>query len=124
MADLWIANTVRDLIQGDVHEHLPLEKIPLKGDVLGLGATASIDNGELSFLQQPGDGDTTIWKFQASDGRIRALRPGDGSSDFLGRSLEWYCCGFFDTDPSQGRVTVPDPHAHLHLHVATAPTGE
>ncbi len=35
---------------------------------------------------------------------------------FLGRSLEWDCCGFFDTDPVQGRVTVPDPHAQLHLH--------
>ena len=235
MADLWIANTVRDLIQGDVHEHLPLEKIPLKGDVLGLGTTTSIDNGELSILQQPGDGDTTIWKCQASDGRIRALRPGDGSGHFpfvcfsgdatalrtpvdlaglgaqqgrplqelvaeaigqlcangtlpgapiyglrlvsrwqslvitvasklcmgqqrrntavassaasegtaarsiyqllqhyrlaeedpadpsdpirfLGHSLEWDCCGFFDTDPASGRVTVPDPHAHLHLH--------
>lgn len=235
MADFWIANTISDLIQGDVHEHLPLEKIPLKGDVLGLGTTTSIDNGELTFLQQPGDGDTTVWKCQASDGSIRALRPGDGSGHFpyvcfsgdatalrtpvdlaglgelegrplqelvaaaiaqlrvsgklqaapiyglrlvsrweslvitvasklcmgqqrrntavassaasagtaalsiyqllqhyrlaeedpgnpidpirfLGHSLEWDCCGFFDTDPSQGRVTIPDPHAHLHLH--------
>ena len=31
MADLTIANTVSDLIQGDVREHLPLERIPLKG---------------------------------------------------------------------------------------------
>ena len=235
MADFWIANTVSDLIQGDVREHLPLEKIPLKGDVLGLGTTTSIDNGELTFLQDSGEGDTTIWKCQASDGGIRALRPGDGSGHFpyvcfsgdatalrrpvdvaslgdvqgrplqelvaeaivqlrkdgrlaeapiyglrlvsrweslvitvasklcmgqqrrntavassaasegtaalsiyellqhyrlaaedpgdpndpirfLGRSLEWDCCGFFDTDPAQGRVTVPDPHAHLHLH--------
>ena len=51
MADLTIANTVSDLIQGDVREHLPLERIPLKGDVLGLGTTTSIDNGELSFLR-------------------------------------------------------------------------
>ncbi len=56
--EFWIANTVSDLIQGDV---------------LGLGTTSSIDNGELTFLQQPG-GDTTIWKCQASDGGIRALR--------------------------------------------------
>ena len=37
MADLTIANTVSDLIQGDIREHLPLERIPLQGDVLGLG---------------------------------------------------------------------------------------
>lgn len=235
MADFWIANTISDLIQGDVNEHLPLERIPLKGDVLGLGTTTSIDNGELTFLQDADGVATTIWKCQASDGGIRALRPGDGSSHFpyvcfsadatavrtpvdlaclgevrgrplqelvaeaiaqlrqqgrlaeariyglrlvsqweslvitvasklcmgqqrrntavassaasdgtaarsiyqllqhfrlapedpgdpsdpirfLGRSLEWDCCGFFDTDPVQGRVTIPDPHAHLHLH--------
>ncbi|MCP9777197.1 hypothetical protein KBY75_02460 [Cyanobium sp. T1G-Tous] len=235
MADLWIANTISDLIQGDVNEHLPLERIPLQGDVLGLGTTTSIDNGELTFLQDADGVVTTIWKCQASDGGIRALRPGDGSSHFpyvcfsgdatavrtpvdlaslsevrgrplqelvaeaiaqlrqqgrlaeapiyglrlvsqweslvitvasklcmgqqrrntsvassaasdgtaarsiyqllqhyrlapenpgdpsdpirfLGRSLEWDCCGFFDTDPAQGRVTIPDPHAHLHLH--------
>jgi hypothetical protein len=236
-ADLWIANTVSDLIQGDVREHLPLERIPLQGDVLGLGTTTSLDNGELTFLQQPG-GDTTIWKCEASSGGIRALRPGDGSGHFpyvcfsgdatalrtplsaadldglgdpadrplqelvgqaitrlrgegrlaeapiyglrllvrwqglvitvasklcmgqqrrntaiarsaaseatagrsiyqllqhyrlaphdpgdpadpiryLGTSLQWECCGFFDTDPEQGRVTVPQPGAHLHLH--------
>jgi hypothetical protein len=68
--DLWIANTVSDLIQGDVHEHLPLAAIPLKGDVLGLGTTTttSIDNGELTFLPNS-SGNTTIWKCQAS-GRV------------------------------------------------------
>ncbi|MCP9926536.1 hypothetical protein [Cyanobium sp. CH-040] len=234
-SDLWIANTVTDLIQGDVREHLPLERIPLQGDVLGLGTTTSLDNGELIFLPQPGQGDTTIWKCRASDGGIRALQPGDGSAHFpyvcfsgdasavrtpldpalladaagrplqelvgeaiallrrqgrlpeapiyglrlvarwqslvitvasklcmgqqrrntaiassaaseataarsiyqllqhyrlaphdpgypadpiryLGRSLQWECCGFHDTDPEQGRVTVPQPGAHLHLH--------
>lgn len=231
---LWIANTVSDLIQGDVNEHLPLEAIPLQGDVLGLGTTTSIDNGELSFLPNAA-GNTTIWKCQASDGGIRALQSGDGSAHFpyvcftgdasalkvlidpaalgemdgrplqelvadairqlradgrlgeapiyglraelewhslvitvasklcmgqqrrntaiasseasegtasrgiyqllqhyrlaeqdpgdpadpiryLGRSLQWECCGFFDTDPSLGRVTVPVDGAHLHLH--------
>ena len=232
--DLWIANTVSDLIQGDVHEHLPLEAIPLQGDVLGLGTTTSLDNGELTFLPNKG-GDTTIWKCQASDGGIRALQAGDGSAHFpyvcfsgdaaalrvlvdpealgdvegrplqelvaqtieqlqrqgrlpqapiygvraeldwrsliitvasklcmgqqrrntaiassaasegtasrspyqllqhyrlaehdpadaddpvryLGRSLQWECCGFFDTEPSTGRVTIPADGAHLHLH--------
>ncbi|QVL52158.1 MAG: hypothetical protein KFB97_11880 [Cyanobium sp. M30B3] len=237
-ADLWIANTVSDLIQGDVREHLPLERIPLQGDVLGLGTTTSLDNGELTFLQQQGADTTTIWKCEASSGAIRALRPGDGSGHFpyvcfsgdatalrtplsaadldglgdpagrplqelvgeaiarlrredrlaeapiyglrllarwqglvitvasklcmgqqrrntaiarsaaseataaqsiyqllqhyrlaphdpgdpadpiryLGASLQWECCGFYDTDPVQGRVTVPQPGAHLHLH--------
>ena len=232
--DLWIANSVTDLIQGDVHEHLPLEAIPLGGDVLGLGTTTSIDNGELSFLLNP-SGDTTIWKCQAVDGGIRPLHPGEGSAHFpyvcfsgdasalrqlvdpaelgavegrplqqlvaetigrlrdeghlaaapiyglrlelewrslvitvasklcmgqqrrnsaiarsavsdgtaarslyqqlqhyrlapedpgqvddpiryLGRSLHWECCGFFDTEPGLGRVTVPQEGAHLHLH--------
>ena len=233
--DFWIANTVSDLIQGDVREHLPLERIPLQGDVLGLGTTTSLDNGELTFLQEQGAERTTIWKCEASSGGIRALRPGDGSGHFpyvcfsgdatalrtpvdlallgesrdrplqelvaqaiehlrrdgtlpaapiyglrlqarwqelvitvasklcmgqqrrntaiarsaaseatagrgiyqllqhyrlaphdggdaadpiryLGASLQWECCGFYDTDPEQGRVTVPQPGAHLHLH--------
>jgi len=50
MLSFSIANTVTDLIQGDVREHLPLESIPLEGDVLGLGTTTSLDNGELTFL--------------------------------------------------------------------------
>jgi hypothetical protein len=50
--------------------------------------------------------------------RLAPEDPGNPSDPirFLGRSLEWDCCGFFDTDPAQGRVTIPDPHAHLHLH--------
>jgi hypothetical protein len=39
MVRLHIANTVTDLVQGDVQEHLPLERIPLRGDVLGLGTS-------------------------------------------------------------------------------------
>ena len=232
--DLWIANSVSDLIQGDVREHLPIERIPLHGDVLGMGTTTSIDNGELAFLQD-GDADTTIWKCQSSDGGIRALKPGDGSANFpyvcfsgdarglrtpvqldrlgpsegrplqelvgeaielmvgrgelaaapvyglrlvahweqliitvasklcmgqqrrnttvassaasaataqrsiyellqhyrlspedpghwddpiryLGRSLHWDCCGFWDSEPQLGRVTVPVEGAHLHVH--------
>ena len=232
--DFWIANTITDLIQGDVKEHLPMEAIPLDGDVLGMGTTTSIDNGELSFLLNQ-SGNTTIWKCEAADAAIRALRPGDGSAHFpyvcftgdassrrvlldpaelgevvdkplqvvvanaiellksqgrieaspiygfrlelewqclvitvasklcmgqqrrnsavarsessdgtaassiydllqhyrlapedpaigsdpvryLGNSLDWDCCGFFDTNPSSGRVTVPNPDAHLHIH--------
>lgn len=235
MAELWIANTVTDLIQRDVREHLPLERIPLQGDVLGLGTTTSLDNGELTLLQQQQGGDTTIWKCEASSGGIRALQPGDGSGRFpyvcfsgdatavrtpvdlaalgpmagrplqelvaeaiaqlrqagrlpeapiyglrllarwqslvitvasklcmghqrrntaiapsgaseatasqtiyqllqhyrlaphdpgdpadliryLGASLQWECCGFYDSEPELGRVTVPQPEAHLHLH--------
>lgn len=234
MAELWIANTVTDLIQGDVREHLPLESIPLKGDVLGLGTTTSIDNGELIF-REPAGGSTSIWMGEASSGGIRHLRPGDGCGHFpyvcfsgdvsaertpldpallgavagrplqdlvgaaitllgaqgrlapapiyglravlrweslvitvasklcmgqrrrnvsvarsagaeaaagcslyqqlqhyrlavqdpgepedpiryLGRSLQWECCGFYDTVPQTGRVTVPQSGAHLHLH--------
>ena len=35
---------------------------------------------------------------------------------FLGRSLQWDCCGFFDCEPELGRVTVPQKGAHLHIH--------
>ncbi|QNI73650.1 CARDB family protein [Synechococcus sp. NOUM97013] len=234
MADLTIANTVSDLIQGDVREHLPLERIPLKGDVLGLGTTTSIDNGELTFLQDSVS-TSAIWRCVAHDGSIIRLTPGDGSGHFpyvcftrdatslrrpvtldalgpienrplqtlvaeaiaqgqrsgmleiapiygvrmlthwhelvitvasklcmgqqrrnmkvatseagasragqsiydmlqhyrlsplppennidpiryLGRAMHWDCCGFFDTEPELGRVTVPQPGAHLHLH--------
>ena len=232
--DLWIANTVSDLIQGDVQEHLPLDQIPLQGDVLGLGTTTSVDNGELTFLRN-GGGDTTIWQCRSSDGGIHPLVRGDRNAHFpyvcfsgdvsdlrvlvdpvelgdvkgrplqelvagliarlraegclaeapiyglraelqwhslvitvasklcmgqqrrntaiaqseasagtagrslydllqhyrlaeqdpgvptdpiryLGRSLQWDCCGFFDMDPANGRVTVPVEGAHLHLH--------
>jgi hypothetical protein len=232
MAEFWIANTIADLIQGDVREHLPLERIPLEGDVLGLGTTTSFDNGELTFLHEPGQNRTRIWKAMALDGGVRPLSSGDGSSHFpyvcyssnlsglgvvvdlaqlgpqegrplqqlvgeaitllrqqgllaespivglrlqahwqslvitvasklclgqsrrnaalcvakpedgaaiysrlphyrlapsdpgdpsdpiryLGASLEWDCCGFWDFEPSLGRVTVPVADAHLHLH--------
>ena len=40
MADLTIANSVVNLIQGDIQEHLPMTHIPLVKDVLGVGAHA------------------------------------------------------------------------------------
>lgn len=238
MVQLHIANTVTDLVQGDVQEHLPLERIPLRGDVLGLGTTSGWDNGELTFLQTDPDGDSSIYKSEPFDGSIRRLRGGGGLSHFpyvcfsddatslrrpvpvelltaaaglplqerigqaiaamsadgslepaplyglrlislweslvitvasklcmgqlrrnenlarlealgdsgsavgatiydrlphfrlsqedpgtpgdpvrwLGRSLHWDCCGFYDTQPERGRVTVPAAGAHLHLH--------
>ena len=72
MDDLTIANSVSDLILGDIQEHLPFDRIPLKGDVLGLGTTTSVDNGELTFLQD-GDQASAIWRCVASDGSIRRL---------------------------------------------------
>ena len=51
MEDLTIANSVVNLIQGDIQEHLPMKHIPLAGDVLGLGTTTSINNGELVFSE-------------------------------------------------------------------------
>ena len=234
MADLTIANTVSDLIQGDVREHLPLERIPLQGDVLGLGTTSSLENGELTFLRNA-SGNSDIWRCIAHNGSIIRLQPGDGSGHFpyvcftgdvtelrhpvelgplqrmkhrpiqeiisaaieqerkrgcleeapiygirlrahwdelvitvasklcmgqqrrnqgfssgsddgtqaemsiydmlqhyrlapippnhpgdpisyLGKSMQWDCCGFFDCEPERGRVTVPNAGDHLHLH--------
>ncbi len=233
MVSLSIANTITDLIQGDVREHLPLERIPLDGDVLGLGTTTSLDNGELTFLHDPAADRTRIYKCQSLDGGIRILHSGEDSAHFpyvcfsgdatalrqpvepaslgpgegrplqelvsraiedliaagrmepapivglrlqaswtslvitvasklcmgqqrrnpsaspggaaetgaslydslqhyrlaavdpgdpgdpirfLGTSLQWDCCGFWDTRPETGRVTVPVAGAHLHLH--------
>jgi hypothetical protein len=50
--------------------------------------------------------------------RLAAEDPGDPSDPirYLGSSLQWDCCGFYDADPASGRVTVPVEGAHLHLH--------
>ena len=81
LADLTIANKVSDLIQGDIREHLPLERIPLRGDVLGLGTTSSLENGELNFLRNA-SGNSDIWRCIAHNGSIIRLQPGDGSGHF------------------------------------------
>ena len=43
--------------------------------------------------------------------------------NYLGDSLEWSCCGFYDTEPHLGRITVPEADAHLHIHGITPSTG-
>jgi hypothetical protein len=98
MVRLHIANSVADLTLGDVQEHLPLERIPLKGDVLGLGTTASLDNGELTFLQED-DGNTAIWKSRPADGGAERLRSGTGLQHFP------YVC--FSDDATALRHPVP-----------------
>jgi hypothetical protein len=48
-----------------------------------------------------------------------APEPSEKTNDpirYLGRAMHWDCCGFFDTEPELGRVTVPQSGAHLHLH--------
>ena len=99
MVRLHIANTVTDLVQGDVQEHLPLERIPLRGDVLGLGTTSGWDNGELTFLQTDPAGDSSIYKSEPFDGSIRRLREGRGLSHFP------YVC--FSDDATSLRRPVP-----------------
>lgn len=223
---LTIANSVVDLVQGDIKEHLPMERILLTGDVLGLGTTTSTDNGELAFAYDPDSEQTGIYKCHANTGGIHKVCQGDGSDHFpyacytsdarglgyaidlttlasradwqlkdwveagivqlnqraeiygvrvrcswerlmitvasklcmgqrnrnsvaaqnagagaaiydalqhylladgepddlaanvryLGDSLVWECCGFYDTDPEAGRVTVAQADAHLHMH--------
>ena len=222
---LTIANTIIDLVQGDIKEHLPVARIPLRGDVLGLGTTTSIDNGELTFIYNEVEAETSIFKCHANTGGIHKVCTGDGSDHFpyvcfssdatnmgcpidllslnsqadwrladwvaaaidsidkqadlygvrarcqwddlvitvasklclnqgsrntnsgaaaglgssiydslqhyllsdkpsaeveeiqyLGDSLEWNCCGFFDTQPEKGRVTVAQVGANLHIH--------
>lgn len=99
MVRLHIANTVTDLVQGDVQEHLPLERIPLRGDVLGLGTTSGWDNGELTFLQPDPAADSRLYKSEPFDGSIRELREGRGLSHFP------YVC--FSDDATELRRPVP-----------------
>ncbi|MEB3330888.1 MAG: CARDB domain-containing protein [Synechococcaceae cyanobacterium] len=125
MVRLHIANTVSDLIQGDVQEHLPLERIPLGGDVLGLGTTSGWDNGELTFLcddpalsgilataaAPPGAADSAadpairppissrVYKSEPHNGGIRHLQSGSGLQHFP------YVC--FSGDATTLRRPVP-----------------
>ena len=224
--ELTIANTIIDLVQGDIKEHLSADSIPLRGDVLGLGTTTSIANGELTFAYDKKASETSIFKCHANTGGIHKVCTGDGSDHFpyvcfstdatdkgniidlallkpqshwrladwiaaaidtlqqpaelygvrarchwqdlvitvasklcmtqtnrnapadaeagsgaavydalqhyilssqapapadskieyLGDALHWDCCGFFDTEPEKGRVTVAQAGAHLHIH--------
>ena len=61
MADLTIANSVVNLIQGDIQEHLPMKHIPLAGNMLIQEKTTSIDNGELTFLRNRNKA-SAIWR--------------------------------------------------------------
>ncbi len=48
--------------------------------------------------------------------RLSPLRPeeNDDPIRYLGWSIHWDCCGFFDTAPKRGCVTVPQAGIHLH----------
>lgn len=95
MGHLWIANTITDLIDGDVREHIPLERIPLQGDVLGMGTTTSYDNGELAFLHDASSGRSRVYKALPEGGGVEELTPGEGLNHFP------YAC--FSSDATAGR---------------------
>ena len=61
MGHLWIANSITDPMEGDVRERLPLESIPLAGDVLGMGTTTSYDNGEFAFPHDRAGGRSRVY---------------------------------------------------------------
>ena len=82
MGHLWIANSITDLIEGDVREHIPLERIPLVGDVLGMGTTTSYDNGELAFRHDRARGRSRVYKAQPEAGGVEELIPGEGLHHF------------------------------------------
>lgn len=78
-------------------------------------------NEGLASLQPLGAGSggvgTTIYD-RLPHFRLSAIDPGDPADPirWLSDSLQWECCGFFDTQPELARVAVPAPEAHLHLH--------
>ncbi|WP_338442395.1 hypothetical protein VZG28_05355 [Synechococcus elongatus IITB4] len=74
MLKLTVANTITALIQGDISEHYPIRQIPLQGEVIGLGTTTEIDNGELCFL--PEGGITAIYKGDPEAGAAILQDPG------------------------------------------------
>jgi hypothetical protein len=76
MTTLYIANTVTDLVLGDINEHLPIQRLPLIGDVIGLGTTTSIDNGELSFIHDDQANRTQIYKGNPANGAAERQAPG------------------------------------------------
>ncbi len=82
MIQLFIANTITDLILGDINEHISIDQIDLTGDILGLGTTTALDNGELSFIYDPTKQDTAIYKCNSSDGTVTKLNPRDDISQF------------------------------------------
>ena len=47
--------------------------------------------------------------------RLSPLRPeeNDDPIRYLGWSMHWDCCGFFDTAPKRGCVTVPQAGIHI-----------
>ncbi len=95
---LTIANSIVDLVQGDIKEHLPIERIPLQGDVLGMGTTTSIDNGELAFTYDAATEETSIYKCHANSGGIHKISVGDGSDHFP------YAC--FSSDAREQGYTI------------------
>ena len=117
MVQLHIANTVTDLIQGDVQEHLPLERIPLGGDVLGLGTTSGWDNGELTFLCDdpalagPGPGDRQAAE-AGGPGAGSASADGAPSSSGSPRHQE-LATRLYKSQPHDGSLLRLEPGAGL-----------
>jgi hypothetical protein len=101
MVKLTIGNTVRDLSRGDIYEYLPVQSVPLGGDVLGIGTTTLPDNGELVFLADPSGTATRIYHCHAEGGGVTPLDPASHLLNFP------FAC--FTSDASPDRVEIgPD----------------
>jgi len=101
MVKLTIGNTVRDRSRGDIYEYLPVQSVPLDGDVLGIGTTTLPDNGELVFLPDPSGSATRICHCHAEGGGVTILDPASHLLNFP------FIC--FTSDASPDRVKIgPD----------------
>lgn len=115
MLKLTVANTITALIQGDISEHYPISRIPLQGEVIGLGTTTEIDNGELCFL--PDGHSTAVYK---GDPEAGAAILQDPSSELI--HFPYVC--FTGNGTGQGiaidPTTLPPVEAGLQSIIAAA----
>ncbi|ABB57475.1 CARDB domain-containing protein [Synechococcus elongatus] len=115
MLKLTVANTVTALIQGDISEHYSIRQIPLQGEVIGLGTTTEIDNGELCFLPE-GDA-TTIYKGEPQTGAAIFQDP---SSELIHFPYVCFTSNGAGLGISVDAASLPPVEAGLQAMVAAA----
>lgn len=107
---LYVANTITDLVVGDISQHLPIQRLPLTGDVVGLGTTTSIDNGELSFIYNTQLDQTQIYKGNPNNAAAELQSPTSELIHFP------YVCYTSNANPQRINISpdqLPSHHGKL-----------